>query len=75
VLITSRRIEVPEQVGVRWNGKTTLTQHIETAKRQDGIWMQVNHLATIVVQDRNKKFAWGRPSPYIRCNSKQTMLV
>jgi hypothetical protein len=37
MIIANQRIEIPEQVGVKWNAKRALTHHAEAAERQNGV--------------------------------------
>jgi hypothetical protein len=55
-LITSRRIEIAEQAGIRRDAKPALTQNAEATEHRNGIWVQMNQFAPNVVQDREKEF-------------------
>jgi hypothetical protein len=62
-IVVRRRIEIPEQVGIRRNAKLAFTQHAKAAQHRDGIWVQMDQLTPNIVQNRNKELTRRKAKP------------
>jgi hypothetical protein len=46
MLVASRRIEIPQETGMRRNAKIAFTRHTKAAKRYNSVWMQMDQLTS-----------------------------
>jgi hypothetical protein len=49
MLVASRRIEMPQETGMRRNAELAFTRHTKVAKRCNSVWMQMDQLASQIV--------------------------